>query len=64
GMLPPQTELVGYLVTGKTLCRGERLLQTFADGLTQWRAQIGIAEQGSQPVIDEAFDQALQFGKA
>ena len=62
--LPPQAEFIGHFVARQTFGRGQGLLEAVAYRLAQWRTQIGVAQQDPQPIVDDPFDQLLQFGQA
>jgi hypothetical protein len=63
-MSPPQAELVGHFVAGDAFRRGQGLLEAIANRFAEGRAEIRVAQQRAQPVVDEAFDQVLEFGQA
>jgi len=58
---PPEAELVGHFFSGQSLLALERLLESGTQRFAEGEAEVGIADQLPNPVIDETLHQVFQL---
>src|SRR5437879_12973942 len=60
-MLPPQTELLGYVLSREARRGSQGLFEPRPDRLAHLRAEVGVAQELPQPIVHDAIDQGFEL---
>ena len=59
--LPPQTELLGYVLSREARGGSQGLFEPGPDRLAHLHAEVGIAQKLPQPIVHDTLDQGIEL---